>query len=136
VTGPLTALVADALSCVAAEHPEAHALMCAQLGTRTLSIALGREQFAIAAGQVVAAADGAALTIRTDAATLDEMLRGELAIVDALCSDRLDVRGTVEDLLPAFAAMTTFLQGAIRCIAMPPLLDRLSSQREEQGYGQ
>lgn len=136
MTGPLAALVGDALACIAAEHPEAHALLCAQLGPRTLSITLGREQFAIAAGQVIAAAADAALVIHSDAATLDDILRGELEVIDALCSDRLQVRGSIEDLLPVFAAATTFLQGAVRCIAMPPLLERLSSQREDQGYGE
>lgn len=136
MTGPLATLVGDALACVAAEHPEAHALLCARLGPRTVSITLGREQFALAAGQVVAAVDDAVLLIHSDAATLDDVLRGELAVLDALCSDRLQVRGTVEDLICGFAAMTSFLQGAVRCTAMPPLLERLSSQREEQGYGQ
>lgn len=136
MTGPLATLVGDALACVAAEHPEAHALLCAQLGPRTLAITLGREQFAIAVGRVVAAADNPTLSICTDAATLDDVLRGELAVIDALCSDRLHVRGAIEDLSSVFVATTTFLQGAVRCIAMPPLLERLSSQREEQGYGQ
>lgn len=133
MTGPLTALVADALACVAAEQPSAHALLCAQLGPRTLSIALGREQFALVAGQVVATANAATLAVRSDAATLDDMLRGELEVIDALCSDRLDVRGAIDDLLCMFAAATTFLQGAVRCISMPLLLERLSAQRGGPG---
>jgi hypothetical protein len=131
VTGPLAALVADALACVAAEHPEAHALLWAQLGPRTLSITLGHEQFAIAAGQVVATAGDAILAIRSDVTTVDDMLRGELAVIDAMCSDRLDVRGAATDLISVFAATTTFLQGAARCISMPLLLERLSAQRED-----
>jgi hypothetical protein len=132
MTGPLATLVADALACLLDEHPAAHAAMRARLDGRALSITLGTEQFAIVDGAVTAAAERAALELATDAATLDDLLGGELAVLDALCSERLAVRGAIDDLLPAFAAATTFLQGAVRCISMPPLLERLSRHREDR----
>jgi len=129
MTGPLVALATDALDCLAREHSAAHRLMCARLGARSLAIALDGEQFTIAGGHdrvaIVAPTAGATLTVRTDAATLDDLLSGELTVVDALDSDRLELRGAIDDLVAAFGAAAAFLRGAVRCLAMPRLLERL-----------
>jgi len=132
----LRALVTDALDCLAREHPEAHQRMCARLGARSVAIELGDERFALAGGPdavaISAWPDDAALTVRTDAATLDDLLCGELTVVGALTSDRLEVRGAIDDLVAAFDAAAGFLRGAVRCTSMPALLDQLSHHARVQ----
>jgi len=123
-----TQLVADALACLRRERPDAHALFRDALGARTLAITLDREAFAVADGAIAPHDARAPVTITTTSATLDAILNGRIAVIDALLADDLELRGDADDLIRVAAAMNTFLQGAVRCASMPALAHRLAQQ--------
>ena len=74
----------------------------------------------------------AVISIATDVATLHALAHGDLDALDAVLADRLEITAGPDDLVAAAAAMTCFLQGAMRCVSMQPLLDRLAALRKER----
>ncbi|MEO8699589.1 MAG: hypothetical protein ABI867_06070 [Kofleriaceae bacterium] len=120
-------LETEALARVARECPPAHARMHAALGTRSVELALG-------ADIVHVTLDAAALAVpvvhvRASINTLCAVLIGELDVLEAVLSRRLDITGSPDDLAAAGDAMTWFLQGAVRCLSIKPLADELFALR-------
>jgi hypothetical protein len=130
MTGAIAALVEDAVACVAAECPPAYAAMEQALGSRRFDLAIGDEHFMLDLG--ITALHGAVVSVETDVATLCALVLGECGVLDAVLAERLDVVASPEDVIAASAALTWFLQGALRCVSMPALLDRLVALRKER----
>jgi hypothetical protein len=130
MTGEVAELVQDAIACVASEHPPAYAAMEQALGARRLELEIGREHFMLDLGPTPLRAS--VVSIATDVATLCALVEGELGILDAVLAGRLDVLGGPDDVVAAAAAMHMFLQGALRCMSMQPLLDRLLGLQKEE----
>lgn len=119
-------LIGDALTCLAREHPGAYLEFRSVLGDRTLALLLDEERLGIEDGAVSEPRDPASVEIRTTAYALEAILNGRLAIVDALVTQELELRGRADDLICLSYAMTIFLQGAVRCASMPMLARRLA----------
>jgi hypothetical protein len=132
VTGPIEALVADALACVAAEHPAAYAELERELGSRRLDLEIDDEQFLIELG--APALHGAVISVMTDVETLCALVHGERDVLDSILRGQLDLVAGPDDLVALGAAMTRFLQGAVRCVSMQRLLDRLAVLRKERTW--
>jgi hypothetical protein len=125
-------LCAEALEVLARERPAAHAAFRGLLAERTISLAFGGDDTAtIRDGTVVAFMADASVEVRTSARTLHAVLHGSIGTLDAVLADQLFVRGDADDLIAVSAAMTVFLQGALRCAAMPALAGQL--EREVRG---
>jgi hypothetical protein len=90
MSGPISALVEDAVACMTHEAPVAYQLMAQALGARRFELAIDDEHF------------------------------------------MLDVMAGPDDVAAAAAAMTYFVQGAMRCVSMRPLIDRLEGLRKER----
>lgn len=127
MTGPIAALVADALACVAREHPPAYAELKRAIGDRCFELAIDDEHFLVALDGELG---GAVLSVATDLDTLGAVIHGELDVLDAVLAGRLDVVAGPDDLVAAADGLTRFVQGAVRCVSMEALLERLDELRK------
>lgn len=125
MTGVL-ALIDDALRCLAVEHADAYAAFRAELGTRTVALAIGGHRASLSEGRIRGAGEVADIELDATAQTIHAILHGELSIVGALENGQLGVRGDPADLVAGAEAMTIFLSGAVGCASMPALLARLT----------
>jgi len=130
MSGPIAALVEDAVSCITREVPHAYQLMTQALGARRFELAIDDEHFMLDLGPT--ALRGAVVSIATDVETLYDLVHGQLDVLDAIVGGRLDVTAGPDDVAAAAAAMTYFAQGAMRCVSMRALLDRLEALRKER----
>ncbi len=129
MSGPIAALIEDAVACVAAEHPPAYKALERALGPRRFDLDIADEQFMLDIG--VPALHGSVVSVTTDVETLCALVYGECGVLDAVLSGRLDVLASPDDLVAVSEALTYFVQGAMRCVSMPQLLDRLVALRKE-----
>ena len=130
MTGPIETLVSDALGCLAAEHPAAYRELVRELGPRRLDLDIDDEQFMIDLAAPVL--HGAVISVTTDIDTLCATVHGERDVLDTILDGRLDVIAGPDDLIALGRATTRFIQGALRCVSMQPLLDRLVVLRKER----
>jgi hypothetical protein len=130
MSGPIAALVEDAVACVAAECPPAYAAMEAAFDSRRLDLAIEDEHFMLDLG--MPALHGAVISVETDVDTLCALVLGEQDVLDAVLAGRLDVVASPDDVIAASAALTWFVQGALRCVSSQALLDRLVALRKER----
>ena len=122
----VAALVEDALTMVSVEHRAAYDQLREALGARAIEACIGDETIRVA----FATEPTSNIDIRTDLETICEVLEGETPMFDVLVADRLQLVGSVDDLISVSAALTIFLEGAMRCISIATLVDRLHLLRE------
>jgi hypothetical protein len=125
----ISALVEDALACVANECPPAYAAMEHAFGTRRLDIAIDDEHFMLDLG--TPSLHGSVISIVSRVDTIRDLILGNASVLDAIEREQLEIVASPDDLVAAADAMTHFLQGALRCVSMPALLDRLVALRKE-----
>lgn len=128
--GEIAELVEDAVACLAMEHPPSYAAMQAALGDRRFDLSIDDECFMLELGPVSLRAP--TLSVVTDVDTLCALVHGDVGMLDALFAERVDIVASPDDLIAAAAATNWFLQGAMRCVSMPALLDRLVALRKER----
>jgi hypothetical protein len=130
VNGEICELVEDAVACLALEHPVAYAAVQSELGARRVELSVDDECFLVELGPVPLHAPTLAVT--TDLETMCALVHGEVTMLDAVLGSRFDVVARPHDLVAAAAAANHFLQGAMRCVSMPRLLERLLTMRKER----
>lgn len=128
MTRSASSLIREAIDCVAREAPMAHARMRAALGQRAIELVLDDGTLRI--GFDDDASISPVITACASVDTLCALLAGELDLIEALVSLRLEVTGDAHDLTAAGEAMTWFLQGAVRCLSIEPLTDQLFALRK------
>ena len=128
MTRSACSLITEAIDCIAREAPAAHARMRAALGARAIELALDDGTLRLAFDETASSAPVIAAGTSVD--TLCALLAGELDLLEAVESLRLDVTGDAHDLIAAGEAMTWFLQGAVRCLTIEPLADQLFELRK------
>lgn len=126
----IAALFEDALACLATEHPPAYAAMTAALGARRFDLEISDEAFMF---DVSTTLDATVISIATDLATLVDVIEGELALLDAILADRIAIYASPDDLIAVAEATKHFMQGALRCVSMPAVFDRLVALRKDRG---
>lgn len=126
----IATLVEDALACLATEHPPAYAAMTSALGARRFDLEISDEAFMLDVGTSL---EASTISIVTDLATLEAVLDGELAMLDAILADRVEIYASADDLVALAEAMKHFMQGALRCVSMRAVLDRLTVLRKDRG---
>jgi hypothetical protein len=126
MTRSVSALVSDALACIARECPEAYARMRDALGPRRIVLAIGGEVVPV---ELSAAASPRAIAVHTSVDALCAVLAGELPVLDAVLARRLDALADPDDLIAASEAMTWFLHGAATCPSIEPLTQQLFALR-------
>jgi hypothetical protein len=130
VNGQIATLFEDALSCLASEHAAAYAAVRSALGPRRFDLAIDDEELMLDLGTP---ADASMISVATSVETLRALVDGECTSLDAILDGRLEIIASVDDLIAAAQAMTCFMQGALRCVSMGTLLERLAALREERG---
>jgi len=126
----IATLVEDALACLATEHPPAYAAMTAALGSRRFDLQISDEAFMLDVGTSL---DATVIEIATDLTTLAAVIDGELGMLDAILADRVEIYASPDDLIAVAEAMKHFMQGALRCVSMVAVLDRLVALRKDRG---
>lgn len=129
MTGPIATLVDDALRCVEAEHPTSYAELVAALGHRRLDLEIDDEHFMVAFESEL---HGPVVSISTDLATISGVLHAEIDLMQAILSGNIDAVGSADDLVATATGLHRFVQGAVRCVSMTALMDRLETLRRSQ----
>jgi hypothetical protein len=119
-------LIEDALTMVSVEHRPAYDHLRDVLGACAIEAWIGDETIHVA----FATETTSSVDIRTDLETICEVLEGEAPMLDVLVAGRLHLVGSPDDLISVSAALTIFLEGAMRCTSIATLVDRLHLLRE------
>ena len=126
----VAAVLRRSLGHLASEVPESYRHLMAELGRLVVEVTTDGEVFFLRAHhgrlEVVdgrAGATGAAIT--TTRATILDVLDAEVALADAVESGRLDVRGSLDDVLRAHDALSAYVHAAVRASSVPGLIDAL-----------
>ncbi|HEX4352052.1 MAG TPA: hypothetical protein VHZ95_04040 [Polyangiales bacterium] len=115
--------IMEALAEVAREVPEAH--------TRMTACLVGREIVLEFDGEIThfsPSTEDHRRSVVHVISTLDaigRVLRGEDNVIAALVEERLRIVAAPDDLIAAGDALTWFLQGAVRSVAVAPIADDL-----------
>lgn len=129
MTGPIATLVQDALRCVEAEHPASYGELTAALGPRRLDLEIDDEHFMIAFASEL---HGPVVSISTSLATISAVLHAEIDLLEAILGGDIDAIGSPDDLVATTTALRRFVQGAVRCMSMTALVDRLETLRRRE----
>lgn len=114
------------LETLAHERPDVAARLAATLAGLEVTVEVDGEGVLLGSdGERVVCAPAlrpAAVVVRATRATVLALADGELALLDAVRSDRLHLQGTARDLARFHAALGLYLQGAVRAPSFPDLL--------------
>lgn len=120
-------LVAESLEILAREAPECARRLAARLHGHPIDLTIDHEALALVSdGARVRLAYPARspVSLVTTRAVIAHVLDGDLLLTDAVITDRIAVRGPLDDLLVCHAALQDYVHGAVRSPSFPALLDR------------
>ncbi len=123
----VAALVEDAIACLAAEHAFAYTRMRSALAGRSIEARVDDERVTVA----LESSPGPTVRVRTDIDTVCAVLLGECEVMDAVLADRFEVLGAPDDLVALADALIWFVEGAMRCVSIGELVERLLELRKE-----
>ncbi|MCW2901061.1 MAG: sterol transfer family protein [Streptosporangiaceae bacterium] len=129
-TRSVVGVLRRSLEHLAAEVPESYQRLVADLDRLVVEVAVDAEVFSLRAGRGrVEVVDGHAATagasIATTRNTVLAVLDAEVALAEAVESGRLEVRGSLDDILRAYDTLTAYVHAAIRASSAPGLIDAL-----------
>jgi len=118
----------EALSCLADETPRLYNDIVAAVGERRIGLKTDREDFCVRVVRgrldVVADRRGADVQAVTSDGALLALLDGDLDVLDAVWTDRVQLIGDIETLAGLDDALRIFLNASVRAPGMPAVLDR------------
>lgn len=110
--------------------PEVYALVARRLGARVVHIVVGGEALGVrvegARLLLDLATEGdraAAIEARTERADIVALVDGEVTLEEAVTTGRVELWGSVEDLLAGLDALGGYLNGAARCPELGGLME-------------
>ena len=126
----LRTLLDESFTVLRREVPEAHRLMCAELEGAGVAIRVDDES-------VVVTCDGTGMRvdewsgreqpsaeIRTSREAILHVLNGKLAMANAVLTDAVRARASLETLVRLNRGLTMYVHGAVRAPSFPELLKR------------
>jgi hypothetical protein len=127
---PVAGLFRRSLRQLAVEVPASYRHLVDTLGSLVVEISItggDGEVFALGADQTrLAVRDGAAESagarVRTSRAAILDVLDAKLSLVEAVESGRLEVRGSLDDVLRAYDTLIAYGHAAVRAPSVPDLL--------------
>lgn len=126
---PVRGLVVEALARLRWGVPAAFDRLGRKLAGFPIRIEVGPEAFGVEASaggiRVVAPPAAPVVMLRTDRATLNDLLDARLDLHRAIVEDRLYLLGTIHDLRRLLGALDVFLHGAVRARGFEALRQRL-----------
>ncbi|HTF47520.1 MAG TPA: SCP2 sterol-binding domain-containing protein [Pseudonocardia sp.] len=120
---------------LASEVPESYRHLVAELDRLVVEVVVDGEVFTLRTGRgrvevVDGRAAAAGASIATTRATVLDVLDAEVALAEAVESGRLDVRGSLDDVLRAHDTLTAYVHAAIRASSVPGLIDALRNTQD------
>jgi hypothetical protein len=129
VAEPVAALLRRSLGHLAREVPASYRHLLAELGALVVEVHVDGEVFSVRGGPELAVTDGApadaGARITTSRRAVLDVLDVGLPLGEAVATGRVDVRGSLDDVLRAHDALLAYAHGAVRAPSVPGLLDGL-----------
>jgi hypothetical protein len=129
---PVAALLRRSLEHLAVEVPANYRHLLTELGPLVVEVDVDGEVFNVRGGQRLAVADGAAsdagARITTSRRAVLDVLDAGLPLGDAVSTGRVDVQGSLDDVLRAHDGLLAYAHGAVRAPSVPGLLDGLRTE--------
>jgi hypothetical protein len=126
-TPDFPAFLDRSLAVLRSEAPAHHAELAVLLGARGLCCEVDGRSVALCfdgARHALRPPDRReAVSLCTDRRTILDLVDGELTLLDALLEERLWLAGSADAVTRFDEALTCYLDGAIRCPSLPPLLE-------------
>ena len=108
------------------EHRSAYLRTCRALAGRSVQIEIDSPavlaRFSASAVSVSDADAAGDLTLGTDKSTVFDLIDGKLTLLEAVRSERMQLRGSVESVADFHDALMIYLDGAVRSPSFPDLL--------------
>jgi hypothetical protein len=129
----VAALLRRSLAHLAHEVPDSYRRVVAELGPLVVRIAVDGEVFAVrGGGQLVVVEDGldgSDVRITTSRLAIVDVLDAVVSLTWAVEDGRVDVRGTLDDLVRVHDALLAYAHAAVRAPSAPGLLKELRGER-------
>lgn len=125
-----TTFLRGSLEMLEREQPDVARRLASSLAELTVALQVDDEQAFLRAdaGRITlttgAPAPSPTVVVRTDRATLLELIDGRSSLTDAVLRDAVLLRGDADDLVRFHDALWLYLQGAVRAPSMPEILRR------------
>jgi hypothetical protein len=123
---PFSSFLERSLAAIASEVPGVNGLLCERLGRVHVRIVIDGERVVVrrlgARIGVLPDEDDCSTEFRADRATLLDLVHARSSFLDAVVTDRIELRGPVDELLTFYDALHVYLQGAVRSPSLPSLL--------------
>jgi hypothetical protein len=119
--------LARSLALLQDELPPAYRAVSAALDGRAVLLDVDRESVWVGSVpprlELRARALPACICLTTSRAGIRALIRGEETLVDAIIGGRVELAGTIEDLIAFDGALMAYLHGAVRCPLFADLCD-------------
>jgi hypothetical protein len=126
----------QALSAIEREVPVAYEKLCSKVFDTPLRISVDGEtrRLLVQGRRLALAPDGpSAAELITRREVLSDLLQARCSLIEACFSDDLLLRGAPDDVILLHEALEAFVQGAVRCVALPALLDVYLGNEQASG---
>jgi hypothetical protein len=135
--GGFFAFLRRSLDAIAEEVPLAHGAMCRALGAKCVELRVDGETMCLSASAgrhvLTGPLAGSSVAVELNRAAVVGLLEGRYTLVQAVLRGDVLLRGAADDLASLSDALTAFVQGAVRSVSAPELLDAylLQSDRSQ-----
>jgi hypothetical protein len=137
--GSFASFLGRSLDLLRRELPWGHEALCRALSPRVVVITVDGEATGVSCEEAMlrvgAASEDPAVECRTTRGAILELVDARMTLVDAVCCDRVELRGSVEDLLAFHDGLMVYLGGAVRCPSFPWLLREFRATSSAWGVG-
>lgn len=122
----VASLLRRSLDYLASEVPDSYRHLGAELGLLVVEVDVDGELFSVRGGRRLEVADGAAdvtgARITTSRTAIVDVLDAKITLREAVQVGRVDVRGSLDDVLRAYDALIAYAHAAVRAPSMPGFL--------------
>ena len=131
---PVALLLRRSLAHLASEVPASYRHLAQVLGSLVIELDVDGERFALRGGLWPEVLDGpaplAGARVTIPRAAIIAILDAKVALAEAVESDRIAVRGALDDLLRAHDTLIAYVHAAVRAPSAPGLLAELRAGTE------
>jgi hypothetical protein len=125
----VASLLRRSLDHLASEVPDSYRHLVAELGPLVVEFDVDGELFSLRGGQRLEVTGGAASApgarVATSRAAILDVLDAGIPLHEAVQAGRVDVRGSLDDVVRAHDALIAYAHAAVRAPSMPELLAEL-----------
>ena len=122
-----TTFLRASLALIADEAPELAARAARQLGAATLGVEVDDARLSVRGGarlEIDVVTVAAEATVRTNTGTIRALLHGDLAVLDAILADHLELVGATDTIVQLEHTLFLYLNATVRSPGHPALMRR------------